>query len=719
MEDHFTILFNYNKAIIDSYTIKVKKKERLLDYLFEIRSQTGLTIVKASEYKYIIYQKETAHIKYNELSEVLLVGYLNKGVNQYKDGSFSVNTGNSQLFPGLSSPDVLQTIQTLPGIQSIDESIANLNIRGSSNDQNLVLWNGIQMYQTGHFFGLISAFNTYPPHQVKVSKHLSDSKYTGGVSGMITMDYLMKDKKESEFGSGIDFIAAHAYGNWGISDKIAVQFSLRKSITEFINTPTYQAYKDRVLQGTDLNADAQMDVKFLDASLGVSVELTNRDRLDFYGILFENDLDSQNNTNQSIYSAISQDHYAGGYRYVKEISDKLILEHKSYFTNYELNSILENNSVNSSLQQRNRVKDFGSSLHATFKIHNQLNFSSGIETSQLSVFDNEIVVQPNLSNKRISAATNHEFFIQSQYSNPLQTLDVSTGMRWSYLPFYNKLLWEPRLNISHQWNEIYQVITNVQQTNQNIFQIIDEPADFQGLEKRRWRLSDGETNPIIQAQQASLAIQRNESGLLLGLEGYYKRINNSLSGSQNFSGVFRDRNAVGQTSSLGLEFIVNKKFRNWSTWFSYHYNDSTSRFKNLNDNQSFPNSFNIQHYLNLSSVYKYKNWEFAAAINYHNGVKYTPVKDLNQNVNNNNQIEYQSINSDTLPFYLRSDVSIHRSITFKNKCKILLTASIWNLFDRKNSIHTFYKAGENQNIETVTQESIGTVFNISTRIQFK
>ena len=44
-------------------------------------------------------------------------------------------------------------------IISVDESVANINIRGGTHDQNLFLWNNIRMFQTGHFFGLISAFS--------------------------------------------------------------------------------------------------------------------------------------------------------------------------------------------------------------------------------------------------------------------------------------------------------------------------------------------------------------------------------------------------------------------------------------------------------------------------------------------------------------------------------------------------------------------------------
>jgi hypothetical protein len=41
-------------------------------------------------------------------------------------------------------PDVLQSIQALPGVESTNESIANINVRGGTNDQNLMLWDNIK-----------------------------------------------------------------------------------------------------------------------------------------------------------------------------------------------------------------------------------------------------------------------------------------------------------------------------------------------------------------------------------------------------------------------------------------------------------------------------------------------------------------------------------------------------------------------------------------------
>ena len=63
------------------------------------------------------------------------------------------------LLAGQTQQDAFVSLLNLPQITSPVESIAELNIKGGTNDQNLVLWNGIRMFQNSHFFGLLSAYN--------------------------------------------------------------------------------------------------------------------------------------------------------------------------------------------------------------------------------------------------------------------------------------------------------------------------------------------------------------------------------------------------------------------------------------------------------------------------------------------------------------------------------------------------------------------------------
>jgi hypothetical protein len=86
-----------------------------------------------------------------ELNQVMINVYLTPGLQKYIDGSTVLNTKKFGILPGLVDPDVLQSIQALPGVESTNESIANINVRGGTNDQNLMLWDNIKMYHSGHF----------------------------------------------------------------------------------------------------------------------------------------------------------------------------------------------------------------------------------------------------------------------------------------------------------------------------------------------------------------------------------------------------------------------------------------------------------------------------------------------------------------------------------------------------------------------------------------
>ena len=165
------------------------------------------------------------NLNYQQLDEVVVFKFLTTGLTKQTDGSITVNTEDFGILPGLLEPDVLQTVQALPGIKSIDETVSDINIRGGTNDQNLILWDDIKMYQSGHFFGLISAFNPYLTEHVTIIKDGTSAEYGDGVSGIISMQ--SKNKIEGNFfgGAGFNMISADVHGQVGISEKLALQFS--------------------------------------------------------------------------------------------------------------------------------------------------------------------------------------------------------------------------------------------------------------------------------------------------------------------------------------------------------------------------------------------------------------------------------------------------------------------------------------------------------------
>lgn len=113
-----------------------------------------------------LYLEESSEI----LSEITMQKFLTSGLQKSADGSTILNTEKFGILPGLIEPDILKTIKILPGVESVNESISNINVRGGTNDQNLMLWDGIKMYHAGHFFGLISAYNPYLTKKLRLLK---------------------------------------------------------------------------------------------------------------------------------------------------------------------------------------------------------------------------------------------------------------------------------------------------------------------------------------------------------------------------------------------------------------------------------------------------------------------------------------------------------------------------------------------------------------------
>jgi hypothetical protein len=144
---------------------KGKKNDFLISHIGFTSKKIAITDIENKDCLKILLESEIT-----ELSEIKTNHFLTSGISKSANGSFDIKPKKLGILPGLIEPDVLQTMQQIPGINSIDESVASINVRGGTHDQNLFLWNGIKMYQTGHFFGLISAFNPNLAHTISIIK---------------------------------------------------------------------------------------------------------------------------------------------------------------------------------------------------------------------------------------------------------------------------------------------------------------------------------------------------------------------------------------------------------------------------------------------------------------------------------------------------------------------------------------------------------------------
>jgi hypothetical protein len=73
-------------------------------------------------------------------------------------GGVRVTRGALAALPALGEADVLRTVQLMPGVLARNDYTAGYNVRGGEADQNLVLLDGIPIYNPFHLFGLFGTF---------------------------------------------------------------------------------------------------------------------------------------------------------------------------------------------------------------------------------------------------------------------------------------------------------------------------------------------------------------------------------------------------------------------------------------------------------------------------------------------------------------------------------------------------------------------------------
>lgn len=66
----------------------------------------------------------------------------------------------SRGFAFFSSPDLIKTLQNLPGVTGGTELLSGLFVHGGTGSDNLFLLDGVPLYQVSHLLGLFSSFNT-------------------------------------------------------------------------------------------------------------------------------------------------------------------------------------------------------------------------------------------------------------------------------------------------------------------------------------------------------------------------------------------------------------------------------------------------------------------------------------------------------------------------------------------------------------------------------
>ncbi len=639
-------------------------------------------------------------------------------------GQVSFSPRHISTLPNLGEVDIFRSLQFLPGVQLGLGETSDLYIRGGSPDQNLVILDGMPLYQIGHMFGFISGISSDALKDIQIYKGSIPPQYGGRVSSVIDLSSRTGNNTKPH---------ASFYGNL-LSQGLSIEFpffSKGSWITNFRKSNPSNNYSEiytsiqNFVTGDDKfnllsqtandsnnqNAFYTMNSSYEDIFSRFSLLATSRHRLTY---TFISGIDSvlENREYFGFNSILGGDSI--------HIREKTKLSHQGsiinfsskwnhdYNSNFSISRYFYNNfyfSQQSALQNNNSFSNVGNAIDNNTFSEKTIRFNhkykgftkhtiiSGIEENYFSVSfknNNTDGLSTNASVLKQNSFL-HSFYLQDQWQLN-KNWDIHSGFRFSYYGNKQEFYLEPRFAIKYKVNPSFSLETSLGKHHQFVHQLSSE-------NNSRWTQSMW----IISLNKIPCVISTNyHYGINWDTESYSTSFNSykrSLCNLFRFQDSFippsnekliNDRLDLGNGFSQGLELLFRKKDGRISGWFSYHLNQTKLDFPSLNNGKVFLADHDKMHEIKLVTISRIFNIDFTATWVFSSGGNYTSKDNLYVEPGSGYEIiKTGNRNNHKLKPTHHLDVSLSKSVKFL-VASIDFGCSIYNLYNKNNISHKRY-----------------------------
>ncbi len=647
------------------------------------------------------------------LEELELIGSRTDVIHQSsRMSTFNVPLEQVTALPVLlGETDILKILQLTPGVQSGYEGSNGLYVRGGGPDQNLILLDGVPVYNASHLFGFFSIFNTNAINHVELTKGGFPARYGGRLSSVV--DIHMKEGNNK---------AARAEGSIGlISSNITVEAPIEKETSSFILSAR-RTYLD-VLARPRIRKQTGGDrgYYFYDLNFKMNYILNQRSRLhlstyygDDKGYAVEkttfSDPDAKfSSTNRSgltwgnaivaarwnhVFNPRLFGNVTATYsRYRFSISRK----YEEQKTSVDLSEdLFYGNVYTSGIRDWGAKIDFefvqGDNHYLRFGVGGiNHKFSPGVYTYRSSEINDYISGETSVESYELTAYVEDDWNIST-------SLKSNIGIHGSAFSVMGKIYHsiQPRISLRYLITEDLALKTSFSSMTQFIHLLTNAGI---GLPTDLWVSSTRQIKPQ-QAEQIALGFAKTYLSMVeFSVEGYYKTMTNLIEYKDgasylNTEGDWQDKVVTNGTGkSYGTEFLLQKKTGALTGWIGYTLSKAFRQFDDLNSGRKFPYKYDRRHDISLAVTQSFTNhrrlsavWVFGTG----NAIS-LPIATYEGASNNfddryfngSNVITYGGRNSYRMKSYHRLDLSFSW-IKKKSWGERKWTVGVYNAYNRLN-----------------------------------
>ncbi|SEL69644.1 Outer membrane receptor for ferrienterochelin and colicins [Aquimarina amphilecti] len=678
------------------------------------------------------------------LGQVLVKEYLTGGIQKNQDASINISTKKLRILPGLVEPDVLQSLQLLPGINSPTEDPAGLYIRGGTPGQNLVLWDGIKMYQNGHFFNQISTFNPFITKNVTVYRGGTSVRYGDRISGVVAIESDDDLLEKIKTGGGLNLTHVDAYIKIPLSKKIGFMIAGRRSTTDVYQNIAYNNLIRKVFQNTRSNIpdngetstpeerSREDDFSFSDSNFKILWKPNDDNTIKFSSIFAENRLDNNKtvvvpevNLEAEVQDILKIRNFGFSFNWDKKYLAGVHQNVNFYFSSYDqrYNNIeirTFGDDATERLVNNNTVKDIGGEYRLHLPISKKQSVDIGYQfTYNQTEFESKNIFSDETGFEESGSiidgnGTNHTLY--SEYKYKTSKTFINIGLRGSQVSNANAFFIEPRMFSSYELWDNFTLNTSAELKNQQLNNYLTYSSAFGTIPTlpvadNVWILSNNSSNnedvnipfiKVVKSAQFTLGALYSYKGWNFDVEGYYKKVTDisSLSDLVLDIAVPDDDDTLifyGKEERIGIDFLLKKRIHNYRFWAGYSLSKTITSFPFVQDSY-FDGSYDQRHVFNFSQTLEVNKFEFALGWNYSSGRPFTKIfrddNDLDGGVT-----DPKGINSSRFKPYHRLDASVtyRFPLSTSKNTNGMIGISLRNIYNRKNTISQGFRENQDEN----------------------
>ena len=411
----------------------------------------------------------------------------------------SLNPARLRALPQLGEVDLFRALQLLPGVRAQSEFSSGLIVRGGNTDQNLILFDGITVYNPSHLGGLFSTFITDGLREAELVKGAYPAEFGGRLSSVLDIHSKDGNSKRLAGSAEISVVASKALiegpvgsGGWLLTGR--------------------RTYIDQVLKALN-NADVidfELPYYFYDVQGNVYQNIGANDRVSLSLYMGNDNLDWP-----AILAIINWGNQTVSARWRHLFSTRLISTFLVADSRFETNF-----SFGGAAEFHNHIRDRTASGDLTYFRSDRRSIKFGFELKDLDIrylanFGD--VTSTDLHQEPLQAS----LYYDDKWN--FHRWIVRYGLRVNYYDLAKeKVTLAPRFSAKHLLSTTSALNLSLGRYYQYIFTVNDE---FNLTIINNWLAQDGSI-PIQYSDQVILGVEYQSSAHHLSLEGYAKTMNN-------------------------------------------------------------------------------------------------------------------------------------------------------------------------------------------------